>query len=69
MPSLVVLWKFGFGQVDFSASYELNDQFQIFGEGLNVLGEDTRDFSRFPNRLLTYERTGARYTVGVRAKF
>lgn len=58
-----------FGQVDFSTSYEFNDQFQIFAEGLNVLGEDTRDFSRFPNRLLTYERTGARYTVGVRAKF
>ena len=58
-----------FGQVDFSTSYEFNDQFQIFAEGLNVLGEDTRDFSRFPNRLLTYERTGARYTLGVRAKF
>ncbi|MDY7098431.1 MAG: TonB-dependent receptor [Pseudomonadota bacterium] len=58
-----------FGQLDFSASYELTDQFQVFVEGLNVLGEDTRDFSRFPNRLLTYERTGARYTAGVRAKF
>jgi len=58
-----------FGQVDLSASYEINDQFQIFAEGINVTGEDTRDFSRFPNRLLTYTRTGARYTAGVRAKF
>lgn len=58
-----------FGQLDFSASYELNDQFQVFVEGINVLGEDTRDFSRFPNRLLTYLRTGARYTAGVRATF
>ncbi|MEM7664907.1 MAG: TonB-dependent receptor [Pseudomonadota bacterium] len=58
-----------FGQVDFSASYELTDQFQVFVEGLNVFNEDTRDFSRFPNRILTYERTGARYTAGVRAKF
>ena len=58
-----------FGQVDFSANYELTDQFQIFVEGLNILGEDTRDFSRFPNRLLTYTRTGARYTAGVRATF
>ncbi len=58
-----------FGQLDFSASFELTDQFQIFVEGLNVLGEDTRDFSRFPNRLLTYTRTGARYTAGVRATF
>ncbi len=58
-----------FGQVDFSASYEITDQFQVFIEGLNVLNEDTRDFSRFRNRILTYERTGARYTAGVRAKF
>lgn len=58
-----------FGQLDFSASYELTDQFQVFVEGLNVLNEDTRDFSRFSNRILTYERTGARYTAGVRAKF
>ncbi len=58
-----------FGQLDFSANYKLTDQFQIFAEGLNVLGEDTRDFSRFPNRLLTYTRTGARYTAGVRATF
>ena len=58
-----------FGQLDFSASYEFNDQFQFFVEGLNILGEDTRDFSRFPNRLLTYARTGGRYTAGVRAKF
>lgn len=58
-----------FGQVDFSASYELTDQFQVFIEGLNILNEDTRDFSRFRNRILTYERTGARYTAGVRAKF
>ncbi len=58
-----------FGQVDFSASYELTDQFQVFVEGLNILNEDTRDFSRFRNRILTYERTGARYTAGVRAKF
>ncbi|MCK0127755.1 TonB-dependent receptor [Erythrobacter sp. F6033] len=58
-----------FGQLDASASFELTDQFQIFAEGINILGEDTRDFSRFPNRLLTYTRTGARYTLGVRASF
>ncbi|WP_432199670.1 TonB-dependent receptor [Erythrobacter sp. W53] len=58
-----------FGQLDFSASFDLTDQFQVFVEGLNVLNEDTRDFSRFPNRVLTYLRTGARYTAGVRAKF
>ncbi|MEM1052978.1 MAG: TonB-dependent receptor [Pseudomonadota bacterium] len=58
-----------FTQVDFSASYELTDQFQVFVEGLNILNEDTRDFSRFPNRVLEYTRVGARYTAGIRAKF
>ncbi|WP_438727466.1 TonB-dependent receptor [Parasphingorhabdus sp. DH2-15] len=58
-----------FGQLDFAASYDFNDNIQIFAEGINVLGEDTRDFSRFANRLLDFTRTGARYTVGVRGKF
>jgi len=58
-----------FGQVDFSAGYEVNEQFQVFVEGINVFDADTRDFSRFRNRFLTYEDTGSRYTVGVRGKF
>jgi len=58
-----------FAQVDFSAAYELTDQFQVFVEGLNIFNEDTRDFSRFSNRVLEYTRVGARYTAGVRATF
>jgi len=33
------------------------------------LDEDTRDFSRFQNRFLTYEDTGSRFTLGARATF
>ncbi len=58
-----------FGQIDFSAGYEINDQFQVFVEGVNVLGATRRDFSRFRNRFLELEDTGARYTFGVRGKF
>jgi len=58
-----------FGQIDFSAGYEINDRFQVFAEGVNVLGATRRDFSRFENRFLILEDTGARYTVGVRGKF
>jgi len=58
-----------FGQVDFSAAYEINDQFQIFAEGVNVLEANRRDFSRFRNRFLILEDTGSRYTLGVRGKF
>ncbi len=58
-----------FGQVDFAASYDLTDTFQVFGEGVNLLGEDRRDFSRFENRFLEYENTGSRFTLGVRGSF
>ncbi|MEP3226829.1 MAG: TonB-dependent receptor [Parasphingorhabdus sp.] len=58
-----------FSQVDFSLGFDVTDNFQVFAEGINIFEEDTRDFSRFPNRLLNYERTGARYTFGVRGKF
>ncbi|MEM7329674.1 MAG: TonB-dependent receptor [Pseudomonadota bacterium] len=58
-----------FGQLDFSASYDVNDTFQIFFEGINITDEDTRDFSRFENRFLTYSDTGSRYQIGVRAAY
>ncbi|MEO0784246.1 MAG: TonB-dependent receptor [Pseudomonadota bacterium] len=58
-----------FGQLDLSAAYDVNDTFQVFFEGVNVLDEDTRDFSRFENRFLTYSDTGSRYQIGVRASF
>ena len=58
-----------FGQLDFAASYSISDNFQIFGEGINVLGTDSRDFSRFPNRFLNFVDTGSRYIFGVRANF
>lgn len=58
-----------FGQVDFSASFDVSDNIQVFAEGINITGSDTRDFSRFPNRFLTYSRTGSRYLVGARASF
>ncbi|WP_427454256.1 TonB-dependent receptor [Litorimonas sp. WD9-15] len=58
-----------YGQLDASAAYDINDTFQIFAEGINILDEDTRDFSRFENRLLTYEDTGSRFTIGARAAF
>jgi len=51
-----------FGQFDLSASYNINDTYQVFFEGVNILDEERRDFSIFQNRFLDYEDTGARYT-------
>lgn len=58
-----------FAQVDFSASYNINDTYQVFFEGVNIFDEERRDFSRFENRVLEYEDTGPRYTLGLRGSF
>ena len=58
-----------FGQFDLQASYNINDSYQVFFQGVNILDEERRDFSIFRNRFLEYEDTGARYTFGVRGSF
>ena len=58
-----------FGQLDLSAAYFVNDQVQVFFEAINLTKEETRDFSRFRNRFLTYSDTGARYILGARVNF
>jgi len=58
-----------FGQVDFSASYNINDSLQVFFQGVNILDEERRDFSIFDNRFLEFEDTGPRYTLGIRGNF
>jgi len=58
-----------FGQFDLTASYNINDAYQVFFQGVNILDEERRDFSIFRNRFLEYEDTGARYTIGVRGSF
>ena len=58
-----------FGQLDLSAAYFVNDQVQVFFEAINLTKEETRDFSRFRNRFLTYSDTGARFILGARVNF
>ena len=58
-----------FGQIDFSAAYAINDQVQVFIEGINITDETSRDFSIFSNRFLRLEQTGRRFIVGGRVTF
>ncbi|KGJ92116.1 TonB-dependent receptor [Thalassotalea sp. ND16A] len=58
-----------YGQFDASVSYDLNDNFSIFAEGINITDEDTRTYSTYTSRFLSKTATGARFTVGVRASF
>jgi TonB-dependent receptor len=58
-----------FGQIDISASYELNDNLTIFMDGINVTEETYRLYGREKAQVLQSGQTGARYNLGVRYKF
>lgn len=58
-----------YGQWDVSASYDINENFTVFFEGINVTGEETIKHGRFANQLTLIQDSGARYAVGVRANF
>lgn len=58
-----------YGQLDFSASYNINERFQLFASGVNILDERLEQFSVLEERFLKYEHTGARYSVGIRGSF
>jgi len=58
-----------FGQWDVSASYDVNENFTVFFEGINVTEEELKQTGRFKNQVYTIEDNGSRYALGVRAKF
>nr|MBX2846899.1 TonB-dependent receptor [Acidiferrobacterales bacterium] len=58
-----------FGQVDVSASYDINDTLTVFFEGINVTEEELIQTGRFRNQTFNIEDNGARYAVGLRGKW
>ncbi len=58
-----------FGQLDFSASYDITDSVTVSLEGMNITGEDYRLRGRSAAQMFTFEDLGARYTAGVRVVF
>jgi len=58
-----------YGQVDVSASYDINENFSVFLEGLNLTDENIFQHGRFENQFLKAEKSGPRYNFGVRATF
>jgi len=57
------------GQVDFTASYNLNDKGALFFEAINVTDEDVRLYSRYEDMLFLYQDHGQIYKAGFRYKF
>ncbi len=58
-----------FGQVDVSASYDINDTLTVFFEGINITEEELIQTGRFRNQTYNIEDNGARYAIGLRGKW
>lgn len=58
-----------YGQWDASASYDIDDNFTVFIEGINLTGEETIKHGRFSNQITQIQDTGTRYAIGVRGNF
>ena len=58
-----------FGQWDISASYDVNDDWTVFFEGINITEEELVQTGRFRDQVFNIEDNGSRYALGFRAKF
>ena len=58
-----------YGQWDFNVSYEYDDNFTVFVEGLNVTESVPKNYGRLESQVLGVYQGGARYNIGARFKF
>ena len=56
-------------QLDLKASYDINDNFTVFFEGINLTEEVVTKHGRFSNHFLLAEDAGMRLQLGVSASF
>jgi TonB-dependent receptor len=56
-------------QLDLSVGYDVSDDFTVSFEGINLTGEDTRDYARTERQLLFLGIQGPRYALGARYTF
>ena len=56
-------------QSDARISYQINDDIQVFVEGINLTNEEFERRGAFRNQVINIVETGSRYSIGVRASF
>ncbi len=56
-------------QLDASASFDINETVTVFFEGINLTDEATEKYGRNQQQFISYQESGPRYALGVRAKF
>ncbi|WP_040513830.1 TonB-dependent receptor [Paraglaciecola polaris] len=57
------------GQLDFSASYDINESWRVSFDAINLNDERVDQYSNFEERKFRVENTGRRFFAGVRATF
>ncbi len=58
-----------FGQLDMSVNYDIDDNFTVFVEAVNLNNETEQSFGRYEEQFLSANQYGSRYTLGVRYSF
>ncbi|MBQ4832598.1 TonB-dependent receptor [Pseudoalteromonas sp. MMG010] len=58
-----------YGQWDISGSYDINENFTIFAEGINITGEELVQTGRFANQIYSVEDNGSRFAFGIRGTY
>jgi iron complex outermembrane receptor protein len=63
------IWRSGYGQTDMSVSYNLNDRVQLSLEGINITDEATKGYTMDPSFPTMNEKSGRRFSLGLRLNF
>jgi len=63
------IWRSGYGQTDMSVSYNLNDNVQLSLEGINITDEATKGYTMDPSFPTMNEKSGRRFSLGLRVNF
>jgi len=63
------IWRSGYGQTDISVSYNVNERIQLSLEGINVTDEVTKGYTMDPSFPTMYEKSGRRFSLGLRMNF
>lgn len=60
------IYTAAYGQLDASASYDINKHFSVFFDGINLTSASTRQYGRFQEQFVSASEGFARYQVGFR---
>lgn len=62
------VYRDAYGQFDVAASYQVTPNFRVELQGINVGNEQTSGYTMDPSFPATYEFSGSRISLGIRAQ-